>query len=97
MPCGASQLCNAPKAAIDEIDQGDEGNQHGGDVECQVQSIDRAARNCAEDVDVALDFGHFDAAGRERFFRFGDEDFCEEDGSGRGHDDGCQKMLGLMP
>ena len=54
IPCGAQPVAYRAKAAIHQIDQRDEGNQHGGNVEREVQAIDRPARNGGEGIHVAL-------------------------------------------
>ena len=59
-------------------DQREKCDQHGADIERQMQAIDRAAGDGAEKIFFFLPgffFGHHDAAGGYRLFGFGHEHF----------------------
>ena len=82
---------NSAHDAVDEIEQGDEGDEHGADIEREMKAVHGAARNGAEKIGFFFHFGHFDAAGRERLLGFRHEHFGHEQGARRGHDDGGEQ------
>ena len=88
-------VVRATHHGIDEIEERDERDEHGANIESEMKAVDRAARDGAEKIGVLLHFGHFNAAGSERLLGFGHEHFGHEQSARRGHDDGGEKMLGF--
>ena len=80
------------EAAIDEGDERDEGDEHGADVEGELEAVAGAAGGGIDDVDAGFFDFDFDATEGFGFFRFGDEHFGEHDGGGGGHDDGGEEV-----
>ena len=60
-------------------------------------AVDGAAGDGADEVFVGVLFAgrHVDGAGGGGDFGFGDEHLGDEDGAGRGHDDGGEQVLGV--
>ena len=89
------QIVNAAENAVDQRDQGEERNQHGGHVERQVQAVGGALGRGVEHVAVfALELDVFELGrpGGERLLGFRHQHLGDQDGSRRGHDDGRQQM-----
>ena len=59
MPMHGETAVHAAEDAIHQVDQRDERDQHGADVEREMQAVDGAARDGAEDIGVALDVAPF--------------------------------------
>src|ERR1700722_202111 len=91
----AQPVVDSAHDAVDEIQESDERDEHGGDVEGQMKAVDSAARNGAEEIGFFIHFGHFDAARGERLFGFRHEHFSHEQRARGGHDDRGKKMLGF--
>src|SRR5580658_117886 len=80
---------------IHEIDQRDEGDEHGADVECEAEAIYGTAGERAEGVGVAFEGRHVHFAGSNGHFGFGDHHFREQDCAGGGHNHGGEDMVGF--
>ena len=96
MPCRVSKpVVNAAEHAIHEIDQREKRNQHRADVERQMQAVDRAARNRAEEISsLCLDRRPLCTRARgERLLGFRHEHLRHQQRARRGHDHGGQQML----
>jgi hypothetical protein len=79
---------------VEQGDQGEEADEHDGHVHGQLAAVDGAAGDGADEVFflVHLVFGDDDAAFGGGDFGFGDEHLGDEDGAGRGHDDGGEQV-----
>src|SRR6185312_2710637 len=88
---------DASEDAVSERDQRQEADQHDGDVEGEGAAVDGAAGDGPDEVLVAMLFvgRHFDDARGGGHFGFGDEHLGDEDGAGRGHDDGGEQIGGV--
>src|SRR6266478_1629349 len=78
---------------IEESEKGEKGNQHGADIERQVQAVNSAAGDSAKNVGLFFHLRHLDAAGGERLFRFWDEHLGHEERAGRRHDYRGEEVL----
>ena len=78
---------------IDQIKQGDERDEHGADIEREMQAVHRASRNGAEKIRFLFHFWHFHAARGERLLGFRHKHFRHQQSARRGHDHRGQKML----
>lgn len=88
---------NSAKYAVSKSNQGEEGNQHGGDIEREAQAVGCAAGNGSEKVLRFLRafffFAHHHATSGFGHFRLGHQHFCHENCAGSGHNHGAQQML----
>ena len=75
--------------------QSEERDQHGRDVQCQLQSIASAARRGIDDVHAWFLHRNLDAPRCSGLVHFRDENLRKHDGGRRGHDHGRQQMLNL--
>ena len=82
---------------VEQGDQGEEADEHDADVEGELAAVDGAAGDGSDEVlvGVHLVFGDDDAAFGGRGFGFGDEHFGQQNGAGRGHDDGGEQVARL--
>src|SRR6266436_5178 len=91
----AQPVVDTAHGAVDEIQESDERDEHGGDIEGQMKAVDSTARNGAEEIGFFFHFGHFDAARGERLFGFRHEHFCHKQRTWGSHDNRGEKMLGF--
>src|ERR1700758_1534275 len=67
-------IVDAAENSVDEGNEGEKRNQHGGDVERELQAIGCSARNCAEQIFFLLRFfflgAHNDSPGGSWLLRF---------------------------
>ncbi len=91
------EVGDAEHDGVEEADEGDEGEQHDGDVEGELAAVDGAAGDGGDEVFVAVLFvgRHFDGALGFGDVGFGHEHLGDEDGAGRGHDDGGEEVFGV--
>ena len=94
---GPGEVGYAEHDGVEEADEGDEADEHDGDVEGKLTAIDGAAGDGGDEVFVLVFLvgGHVDGADGGGNFGFGDEHLSDEDGTGGGHDDGGEKVLGV--
>ena len=78
---------NAAHDGVEQRKQGDEGDEHGTDVEREVQTIDRPSCDGPENVGLLFHRRHFHAAGGERLLGLRHEHLGHEQRSGCRHDD----------
>src|SRR5271156_1546223 len=81
--------------AVHEINQRDESDEHGADVEGEAETVHGAAGERAEGVGVAFQRREFHFAGGYGHFGFGDHHFGKQDCAGGGHDHGGEDMFGF--
>src|SRR3984957_4363346 len=81
--------------AVDQADQGEEADDHDGDVEGELTAVDGAAGDGGDEGVAFVLFagGHDDGAGGGGDLGLGDEHLGYEDGAGGGHDDGGEQVL----
>ncbi len=94
---GPGEVGDAEHDGVEEADQGDEADQHDGDVEGELAAVDGAPGDGGDEVFVSVLFigRHVDGAGGGGDLRLGDEHLCDENGAGGGHDDGGEEVLGV--
>ena len=78
---------------IGERDERKKRNEHGGNVEHQVQALAGTARGCVDDIHSGLLHLHLHAAFGFRMAVFGNEDLGQHDSGRRRHDDGREQVL----
>ena len=83
--------CDPAHHGVEESEEREKDDEHGADVEGEMQAVDRAAGDGAENIGFFFHGRHFDAAGGERLLGFRDEHFGHEQSAGRGHDDGGEQ------
>ena len=89
------QVMNTAKNAIDQCDQREERNQHGGDIQREVKAVRGSLGRSIEHVAVLLlELRRVDAwcAGGEWLFGFRHQHLGDEDRSRRSHDDRRQQV-----
>ena len=94
---GPEEVRDAEHDGVDQADQREEADEHDGDVEGELAAVDGAAGDGGDEVLVAVLFAgrHLDDARGGGDFGFGHEHLGDEDGAGRGHDDGGEQVLGV--
>ena len=97
MAVGPERVGDAEHDGVEEADQGDEADEHDGDVEGELASVDGASGDGGDEVFVGVLFvgRHLDGAGGGGDFGFRDQHLGDEDGAGGGHDDGGEQVLGV--
>ena len=91
------EVGDAEHDGVGEADESDEADEHDGDVEGELAAVDGAAGDGGDEVFVLVLFvgRHVDGAGGGGDFGLGHQHFGDEDGAGRGHDDGGEQVLGV--
>src|SRR5260370_6643167 len=94
---GPGEVGDAEHDGVGEADEGDEADEHDGDVEGELAAVDGAAGDGGDEVFVfvLLAGRHVDCAGGGGDLGFGDEHLGDEDGAGSGHDDGGEEIFGV--
>src|SRR5271154_6837894 len=88
-------VVHSAEDAIHEINQRDEGDEHGADVESEAEAVHSSAGERAEGIGVAFEGREFHFAGGYGHFGFGDHHFGKQDSAGGGHDHGSEDMFGF--
>ena len=96
MWCAAEAVVRAAEDAVEQRDEREEADEHDADVEGEASAIDGAAGDGSDEVLVLVlcVFGDVDDAFGGGLLGFRHQHFGDEDGAGRGHDDGGEQDAG---
>src|SRR5262249_196261 len=79
--------------AVHQGDQRNEGDQHGADVERQLEAVARPARSRINDIDAGLFHFQLHRTAGRRLAGFWHHHFGDHDGGGSRHDHGGEQVL----
>ncbi len=86
-------IVNAAHHGVEQGKKRNEGDEHGADVQREVEAVAGAAGDGAEEIGLLFHRRHLDAAGGERLLGFGNEHFGHEERAGGRHDDGSEEIF----